>query len=1673
VPAGQARVKTWRLRNDGSTTWHSSYRLAFTGGDQMGAPVSVNLPNAVAPGEEVEVSVNLTAPPVGGNYEGDWQMRNAQGVYFGDLLWVKVTVPSGVTPTPPPGGGDPITIQAVEYPSVVVPGQSFRPRITVKVNQGQLLQSRGDLLRNTDGNLYDAWPHVAVVGTVSAGGSYTFEFYEDNPIIAPSADGTYESKWRVWRDGTWAGPEINLRFDVRGGGGTRPSPPTLTGPGDWYVSRDGSTPALCASAPAGLQYYFQVYDSHDIPESGWISNNCWTPQGLGAYGYQWRARVRETNTGLVSDWSETRHFSIDSQELSLDDFAFIPASPSASDEVRVRTCVQGFGGIGNALEIWANTATDCSESGSWLWIDPKGTFCYDPAKPEEWAEFHTRALSDGCHLIRAIGFHGDLQTVKDTTYTLQRRRPANVQLINPGQHEWFHEHTITFRWEPEESQRTNYFSFHVSTNSDPLVNPIVSQTFGGSVREYTYTFGQDYSSLYWRLQACNELGCSDAAIGHFGIDRTVPATAVNSLSATTYETVFQVSWTGGNDNASSIRWYDVQYRDGERGEWVDWQTNVVGTVAIFVGQTGHKYYFRARALDNAGNLEAYAEGNGDTVTTVDPTAAPGTPWWDLAYAHKRNLLISNNVGNVMKAGYPVRLHFDSGTVPTAAEIYAASQSATKDNDVRLVYRNATQLSRWVQSFTSSRIDIWFKTQADIAGSASNGTDYQLYYGNPSAASPPANIDDVMPPGRDAYTLGLWHFSEGTGTAIADTSGAGGNASVYTQTGSNWQWEQYGKFGSYVRYFNQPQDGNGAWTEVGNGSGLAPSRLTVEAWVRMDAQPAEAVMVGKRYSGDQPAWSMLLLGAQPACEFNYARTQGYSQPLVAGRWEHVACTYDGSTLRVYQNGVLTRQDAASKSPLSDSSPLRIGKGGNNSQFFGGAVQHVRVSNVARTDFSYARNLAAITVEPSLAAGDPIEPPATGTANLALLDVNTYPNPEGGLIVEALVQNQGDRETQNGFYTDVYLDHLPTGPGDYTGSIRYWIASPIEAGATLSLTLLLTDTTPIAPAESMALLDATSETSGTIYVQTDSTGVVGEMSEEDNVSTGAQFCLAAPDGYEVDDASAQAKELALDVAQHHNFDHPEDEDWLWFTAQEGISYTVETFGLALATDTYLALYDTDGTTLLAANDDHDGSLASRIEWQAPAAGSYYLVVKHWNPNAGGCATSYDIVLHMAVRARFVAEPTAGQAPLEVQFTNKSTGDYTESLWDFGDGTTSTLEHPSHTYSSGTYTVSLTVTGPGGTDTTARSDLIVVAPGSMQASFSAAPTTGPAPLAVAFTNTSTGVFATSLWDFGDGGTSIDHNPTHIYGSTETYTVSLTIEGPGGTDTMTRPDYIVVEEPLTHTVTYFITQGSDDAGTGGWCGYSPYHGEIYLGKCINGQGITSGLRFAGVAIPRGAQILDGHIRVVVDGPYTNDIAVRLFGEATGNAQTFSDTDSPSDRPLGSASVSWDIPGSDVWQPGQTHSSPDVAAIVHEIVHRSDWQSGNAMVFIVADDAPPDGPVEHRRAMAYERYGSPEYAARLEVTYAEPALLADFVASPLSGIAPLTTVFTDTSTGEVDTWLWTFGDGVTSALTGPVHTYLDAGVYSVSLLVGGPRGSHVVTRTDLITVGAGQDRVYLPLVLH
>ena len=175
----------------------------------------------------------------------------------------------------------------------------------------------------------------------------------------------------------------------------------------------------------------------------------------------------------------------------------------------------------------------------------------------------------------------------------------------------------------------------------------------------------------------------------------------------------------------------------------------------------------------------------------------------------------------------------------------------------------------------------------------------------------------------------------------------------------------------------------------------------------------------------------------------------------------------------------------------------------------------------------------------------------------------------------------------------------------------------------------------------------------------------------------------------------------------------------------------------------------------------------------------------------------IVNLAPSAAFSFTPSPATRRDVVKFTDESTDDGTivAWLWGFGDGATSDQQNPEHKYSAkGEFTVSLTVTDNGGLTATAEKT-IVVGNAAPVAAFSFAPESPNAGVDVAFTNESTddAEIVACFWEFGDGTTSVEPNPTHAYATSGIFTVRLTvIDDDHVADSMTRNVEVVNAPPV-----------------------------------------------------------------------------------------------------------------------------------------------------------------------------------------------------------------------------------------------------------------------------------------
>ncbi len=245
--------------------------------------------------------------------------------------------------------------------------------------------------------------------------------------------------------------------------------------------------------------------------------------------------------------------------------------------------------------------------------------------------------------------------------------------------------------------------------------------------------------------------------------------------------------------------------------------------------------------------------------------------------------------------------------------------------------------------------------------------------------------------------------------------------------------------------------------------------------------------------------------------------------------------------------------------------------------------------------------------------------------------------------------------------------------------------------------------------------------------------------------------------------------------------------------GFTFTVDqltvTFtNLSGGTDTYLWAFG-DGAVSTATNPTHVYT----------AAGTYTVTLFAAGPCGEDMAMDW-VTVGIAPTAGFLhnAPVCLGEV---VVLTNTTTGTPPLSyLWDLGDGITSTLEHPTHTYAAaGTYTVTLWAGNDYGEDTTMAVVEVLPLP---LAAFTWSPLTPTVGSVVTFTNGS--LYAdTFFWALGDGAVSTATNPTHVYTAAGTYTVTLQASGVCGVDTASAQITVIeVAPPVYYLYLPLITK-------------------------------------------------------------------------------------------------------------------------------------------------------------------------------------------------------------------------------------------------------------------------------
>jgi PKD repeat protein len=450
--------------------------------------------------------------------------------------------------------------------------------------------------------------------------------------------------------------------------------------------------------------------------------------------------------------------------------------------------------------------------------------------------------------------------------------------------------------------------------------------------------------------------------------------------------------------------------------------------------------------------------------------------------------------------------------------------------------------------------------------------------------------------------------------------------------------------------------------------------------------------------------------------------------------------------------------------------------------------------------------------------------------------------------------------------------------------------------------------------------------------------------------------------------------------------------------------------------------------------------------------YTVHLSVSGTAGSRTISRSITVSSpAPAAAFTADNLTGIPPLAVRFSDTSAGsNITTWAWDFNnDGITdSTDKNPECVYlRTGNYSVRLTVTDARGSGTATRTDLIVVTDGIAPA-FTANLTSGTAPLAVRFHDTSTGPGITGrAWDFNDDGItdSTDEDPDCVYLLAGNYSVSLVVNTASGEKKATRTGLVTV---TNGAVPAFVANR-----TGGNVPFAVRFTDTSTGPVItgrawdfNGDGITDSTDKDPVCV------------YLLPGRYT--VSLRLTTAGGSNTTTMQDfilAESLAPVAGFTANSTAGVPPLAI-RFRDSSSGPDIAGWA--------WDFNGDGITDSTDENPDcvyNLPGNYTVSLRVTNgYGSNTSTRRDLVTVSDGIPVARFAVNRTEGPAPLAIRFRDISTGPgITAWAWDFnGDGITDSTDREgEYTYWQPGNYTVQLTVATAWGMDMAVRKDFIRV--------------
>jgi len=524
-----------------------------------------------------------------------------------------------------------------------------------------------------------------------------------------------------------------------------------------------------------------------------------------------------------------------------------------------------------------------------------------------------------------------------------------------------------------------------------------------------------------------------------------------------------------------------------------------------------------------------------------------------------------------------------------------------------------------------------------------------------------------------------------------------------------------------------------------------------------------------------------------------------------------------------------------------------------------------------------------------------------------------------------------------------------------------------------------------------------------------------------------------------------------------------------------------------------------------------------------GSYSVKLTLSNEAENNSLEKKDIISvrpRIIPKAGFSVNANAGKVPFEAIFQDVSSGNPTKFSWDFGDGGSSDLKDPTHTYEKpGNYSVTLAVSNDDGKDSIKQKDIISVRPRIIpKAGFSVNANTGKVPFEAIFKDVSSGNPTKFFWDFGDGGSSDLKDPTHTYEKPGEYSVTLTVSNDDGPDKIIQPGYILVVTPpkgpelnsdydisdydifissknthadgrstedsliaeklhiylvekgfhvftstisladlgvdtykvaidnaLDHSKILIVVGTSVENINSEWVKYewNSFSNDILGGYKPNGKVFAYIKNVKTNDLPRALR----YTQCIVAGPDGFDKLYRFINNALGqrlNAKFSADTGSgKSPLKVTFKDESLGNPIQFMWDFGDGGKSTE-----RNPVHIYEKPGLYSVKLTLSNEADTNS-FEQKNIISVHPHIIPK---------------AGFSVNANTGKVPFEVVFTDASSGNPTKYFWDFGDNCSSDSKDPVHIYEKPGKYTVTLTVSNDDGSDIITKPGYIQVIAPRE---------